>query len=120
MFTPPEHHHAVTEGGKVYWNVRNARGEFCTITGANRSTRDWTLQAWRAYLSARYDAAERATRGHLVSRSGKRVGKQASRLLLPGANLHHASQELLDWFNVNKPTLTWREFARQLLEESAA
>ena len=118
MWTPPEHHHAVTEAGKVYWSVRNALGEFCRIDGTNRSTRAWTLSEWHAYLTARYACAERVTRGHMVNALGLARGVKASTLLRPNAPLHYASDELRDWFQEHRPTLSWSSFTAAITERS--
>lgn len=116
QWTPPEHHHAVTPTGKIYWSVRNALGEFCRLDGTNGSTRAWTLAAWREYLSARYASAEHATRGHMTNAIGRRLGVRESNLLRPSASLRCASRELVDWLTEHGPTLSWRAFARQMVE----
>lgn len=110
MFTPPEHHHAMTEAGKVYWNVRNALGQFCRLDGTNRSVRARALAEWRAYLDARCDQAEHDTRGHYGSRALRA-------LLSPNASLSKASQELRDWIAQHGPTLPFAAYLKQIMEE---
>lgn len=101
--------YAWSESGRMYWNLRNRLGQFVNRAGFNRSQREQQHAAWRAYLDARRDAAERDTRGHMV------IDWRASvaRLFMPGASLRNASEELRDWFTAHGPTLSFRDFCAQ-------
>lgn len=102
----------MTEAGKVYWNVRNALGQFCRLDGTNRSVRGRALAEWRAYLDARCDQAERDTRGH--------YGTRALRALLsPRGSLLGASQELRDWITQHGPTLSFPAYLKQIMEQES-
>lgn len=100
-----------TVDGRVYWNLRNRLGQFVTRQGFNRSQRVEQLEAWRAYLDARRDAAEAACRGHLLAAQARTRYAAIERFFTPGASLRHASDELRDWFEANGPTLRFRDFA---------
>jgi hypothetical protein len=108
----------VSESGHIYWNVRDRAGRFASraILEARRRAaiaRQLLAErraAYRAYLDARHDAAEAATRGHLL-RDWTRGS--IARLFAPGASMRNASEELADWFAVNGQTLSYREFAAQ-------
>jgi phytoene dehydrogenase-like protein len=102
MFTPPEHRHAVTEGGKIYWNVRNRLGQFCRADGSNRAATNDTLDAWVAYLHARYQKALQATRGQGLREA----------YIRPGARIPQQRREVLDFLKSTGKTQTWQEFAR--------
>jgi hypothetical protein len=67
----------------------------------------------RAYLEARLDDAERATKGNLLSAEGKRRGVDARRWFKGGQppSLRYASDELRDWFEAHGRNLTASEFA---------
>jgi hypothetical protein len=112
--------YAVTESGKFYWNKRNSLGQFVRWDGTNRSDRGSTLAAWHAYLAARYEAAERATRGNLVNLDGYRRNVRPSNLLRPGGSLRYASVELVDWLAENGETLSYAEFRAQSALRNAA
>lgn len=107
--------YAVTVDGKIYWNKRNALGQFVRWNGTNRSDRSWTLAAWHTYLAARYSAAEEATRGNLVNSDGKRRFVRGSNLLRPGALRRYASDELRDWLDEFGGTMTYRQFRSVIL-----
>jgi hypothetical protein len=112
--------YGVTVGGKVYWNKRNALGQFVRADGTNKSDRGWTLQAWHAYLSAAHDAADGACKGILLNRDGKRRSVRSAQFFRPNASLRYASAELLDWFEINGPILSYTAFKAQCSESYAA
>jgi hypothetical protein len=107
MTTTQVWEYEVTEAGRIYWALRNRLGQFVTRHGLNRSRKAEQLAAWRAYLDARRDAADAATRGHLTTD----WTRSTDALFRPGASLRGASPELLDWFEENGPTLHFRAFA---------
>jgi hypothetical protein len=102
--------YAIAPNGRRYWSRRNALGQFVTRRGFNRSQLFAQHEAWRAYLEARRDSADAATRGHLLSAAARTRWSSIERMFTPGASLRHASAELRDWFRVNGPTMTRREF----------
>lgn len=101
----------VSESGHIYWNLRNRLGQFVNRHGFNKSRRAEQLEAWRAYLDARREQADEATRGHLLAATSRTRYSAVERFFRPGASLRHASQELVEWFEQAGPTLSFREFA---------
>lgn len=107
------HEYAWSVAGRMYWNVRNSLGQFCKRDGTNRSARAYQLRCWREYLAARRERAEANTRGHLVKPAfWGRV--DVSRMFSPGASLRAASDELIEWFGSNGPTLSFAQFCAQM------
>lgn len=67
-----------------------------------------------AYLESRYNAAEAATRGNLVSAQGRRQGISANQFFTgKPRSLKYASEELKDWFRANGANLTAARFKSQ-------
>jgi len=107
------HEYAWTTAGRMYWNLRNRLGQFVNRAGYNASRIAAQHDAWRAYLDARRDDAERATNGNVLAVSARARGVSAERLFSPGASLTSASDELRDWFHAHGPTLRRAEFIAQ-------
>lgn len=114
MSTRQAREYEVSENGHIYWSARGAGGRFITramwLAGRTIDRLAEVRDAYRAYLEARRDRADAATRGHLL-RDWTRGS--VARLFTPGASLRHASDELAEWFAVNGETLTFRAFAGQ-------
>jgi hypothetical protein len=104
----------VSVSGHIYWAARGAGGRFITramwLAGRTIDRLAEIRDAYRAYLEARREQADAATRGHLL-RDWSRGS--VARLFTPGASLRHASEELADWFEGAGATLTFRQFATQ-------
>lgn len=106
---------AWSESGRMYWNLRNRLGQFVTLAGFNRSRREEQHARWREYLESRRNAAESATNGHMVKRAARTLGRTVNvdRFFTPGASLRNASDELREWFEINKSTLSFAQFCAQ-------
>ena len=124
-----------------HWKRRPGSGEFAPDTsGAPRgyvdtSGREWApvdpallrrragserdssrdARDYRAYLESRYDAAESATRGHMVNAAGRRRGISARRTWFSGrqGSTAYATDEMRDWLEANGPTLTATAYRAQ-------
>lgn len=107
------HEYRWTVTGRMYWSLRNTLGQFVTRQGFNRSRLAEQHTMWRAYLDARRDRAESDTRGHILTAQAWSRGISAARLFAPGASLSGASDELVDWFRTNGPTLSRAAFIAQ-------
>jgi hypothetical protein len=105
----------VSESGVIYWNVRDRLGRFVsrkvwearTRLAAGRAKRTQVVAAYRAYLDARREQADNATRGHLL-RDWSRGSVTA--LFRPNASLRNASDELAEWFQENGQTIGFADF----------
>ena len=83
-----------------------------------RTARRLAASNYATYLNARHDAAETATNGHMLTHAAERAGRKASKLWFSGrmASMRSASQELIDWFEVNGENLTATQFRTQTVE----
>lgn len=104
--------YGVARSGRVYWNRRNSRGQFVSWDGSTGSAE------YEAYLSARMDDAEAATRGNLVTRAGQEKWVSPDDIMRAGGGMRYATDELRDWLEVHGRTLSFREFRRQSVESS--
>lgn len=114
--------YGVSESGHIFWNVRDRFGRFASravleariraqqVLAAGRARRAAALAAYRAYLDARRDQADAATRGHLLKDWNR---GSVTALFRPAASLRNASDELVEWFEANGRTLAFREFYAQ-------
>ncbi len=106
--------YGVTASGKVYWNKRNALGQFVSWDGSTGSAE------YTAYADARMDSAETETRGNMVNRAGMARGVTASDVMRAGGALRYASEELLAWLAKHGRVLSVREFRAQSVLRYAA
>jgi hypothetical protein len=96
--------YGVTASGKVYWNKRNALGQFVSWDGSTGSAE------YAAYLESRAEHIEADTRGNMITRAGRERGVTVSDLLRPRASLRYASEELKDWYAKYGRTLSYAKF----------
>jgi hypothetical protein len=96
-----------SRSGRVYWAKRNALGQFVSWDGSQGSPE------YDAYLSARMDAAEAATKGNMVSRAGREKWVSADDIMRPGGGLRYATDELRDWLLIHGRTMSIRDFRAQ-------
>lgn len=104
--------YTIDDAGRKRWSLRNRLGEFCRADGTNRSLRAWTLAAWRAYVEARCNAAERDTNGYVA-----KPGRWVSITRAIRASTSSLSDEMRDWLEEHGPTLSYRAFCAQMCED---
>jgi hypothetical protein len=107
--------YGVTVGGKVYWNKRNALGQFVRADGTNKSDRGWTLEAYRAYLLAAWNDADQVCKGKLKNRAGLRRYLRSDWFLRSNVSTRYMTGELADWFEANGPMLSYSAFRAQVV-----
>ena len=73
---------------------------------------------YKAYLEHRYDQAEKATRGHMLTPKAAHRGVKPGKWFTgrAGISMRDASDELRDWFRVHGHNLTFSEFRLQHTE----
>lgn len=104
--------YGVAASERVYWNRRNSRGQFVSWDGSTGSPE------YAAYLEARMDDAERATKGNLVNPAGREKWVFPDDIMRAGGGMRHATDELRGWLEIHGRTLSFREFRRQSVESS--
>ena len=99
--------YARAESGRVYWNKRNALGQFVSWDGSQGSPE------YDAYVEARIAHAEADTKGFVVNAAGRATWVGLSDLMRPHASLRYATEELKSWIARYGETLSYREFSGQ-------
>jgi hypothetical protein len=88
-------------------------------TSVRRSVRAARGTDYRAYLDSRYNAAEAATRGNLVSAQGRRLGISGNQFFTgQPRSMRYASPELKDWFRANGSNLTASRYRSQATSQA--
>jgi hypothetical protein len=98
------------KSGKVYWNRRNARGQFVRWDGSTGNADH------DAHVESRIVQAERATRGNMVNAQGRERGMSVADIMRPGGGMRWATEELRDWLEIHGRTMSVREFLAQSME----
>lgn len=109
-----------------HWMQRNKAGEFRDedadpgLVSWHRTSRTQAAADYRDYMRARYDQAESATNGVLVSKEGERRGIVGSSFFdprRPNPPRRYMSEELRTWLDENGDNLTGSEWWTQVQDK---
>jgi hypothetical protein len=103
--------YAVTTSGKIYWAKRNSRGQFVNAYGRNRA--DDIRADHAAYVEHRTTAAERATKGFMLTPAGTRRGIRPEDVMTGRRSLRWATEELRQWMLTHGRTMGITAFRTQ-------